>query len=369
MTGDEASQVTPIKPLRVALVDDSLTIRRLLRMVLDAAPDIEVVGEASDPIEARRMIKAVDPDVLTLDVDMPRMDGLEFLEKIMRLRPMPVVMISSHTSAGSDVAIEALALGAVDVFGKPQGPATEAWKALPDIVRAAGRSRAAQARPRSAARVAEGPSAGQGADFVWNGRLIAIGASTGGVDALEQVLGVFPTHCPPTLVTQHMPATFLESLVRRLNGRLAPQVMLAEHGQVLAKGVVYVAPGGGAHMQVHPDGKRIVLQPGDKVAGHRPSVDRLFGSLAQGGTKATGALLTGMGRDGAQGLLEMRQAGCHTVAQDEESSTVFGMPRAAQELGAAVQVLSLERIGAALLNSADRNAQTSKAPPRRGRAG
>ena len=330
------------RSIKVLIIDDSLTIRRLLRLVLTADPDIQVVGEAEDPLEARDLIKSTDPDVLTLDVEMPKMDGLEFLRRLMRLRPMPVIMISTLTHKGSEAAFRALDLGAVDVFGKPRRAEISEWQGLVGLVKAAARARVGhQAAPQ--------PHATPSQHGAWTGKLVAIGASTGGVDALETVLSRFPADCPPTMIVQHMPELFLASLATRLDAKYAPRISLAKDGSPLEPGRVWIAPGGDCHLCISKTHLAVDLIAAAKVAGHRPSVDVLFKSLVSRGSDVVAALLTGMGRDGADGLSALKNHGAMTLAQDEASCVVYGMPRAAIEADAARQVLPLGDIGDAIL--------------------
>lgn len=331
--------------VRVLVVDDSPTMRALLSNLLRRDPEIEVVGAAGDPYEARTAIKELNPDVLTLDVEMPRMSGLEFLEKLMRLRPMPVVMVSTLTQEGAETTLDALELGAIDCIGKPgAGMVAEAFSELADKVKSAARSRV---RPASERPASPGPRAG----FQPNGRIVAIGSSTGGVEALMSVLSAFPANCPPTVITQHMPPSFTKSLADRLNRTYAPRITEAEDGAPLESGRIYIAPGGERHLEVMASvgGLRCRLRASDPVNGHRPSVDALFHSVAQTRLAAVGAILTGMGKDGAQGLLAMREAGAETIGQDEASCVVYGMPKAAFSIGAVGRQLPLERIGSAIL--------------------
>lgn len=325
--------------VRVLIVDDSPTIRGLIRATLQRDPGIEVVGEAGDPFEAREAIKTLTPDVITLDVEMPKMTGIEFLEKIMRLRPMPVIMVSTLTQAGASVSIDALALGAFDCVGKP------AFEDLVDKVKAAARAHVRGAGDRAA------PSPRQ-AGYRPANKIIAIGSSTGGVEALMQVLAPFPENCPPTVITQHMPATFTASFAARLDRSCAPKVQEASDGAPLLPGNVYLAPGGAAHFEVAGGLQpRCRLREGPTVNGHRPSVDVLFDSVADVyGRRAVGVILTGMGRDGSAGLLAMRKAGAKTIGQDEVTSVVYGMPKAAFEAGAVEQQLPLGAIGQAALD-------------------
>lgn len=339
---------------RVLVVDDSPTMRGLIIATLRRDPHVDVVGSAGDPYEAREAIKALNPDVITLDVEMPNMSGVEFLEKIMRLRPMPVVMISTLTYKGTDTAVEALRLGAVDCIGKPaDGDILTAFQDLPRIVKEAARARI---RGREDPVKSEaGPQ-----NFRSDGRVLAIGSSTGGVEALLALLQAFPANCPPTVITQHMPAGFTTSFAARLNQTCAPEVSEARDGAPIEPGKVYLAPGGLTHLEVVGSSRFVCrLRGGDPVSGHRPSVDVLFDSVARScGAAAAGVILTGMGRDGAKGLLSMREAGAATFGQDESSCVVYGMPRAAFELGAVERQLPLPKIAAGVLTAcnADRRA-------------
>ena len=331
-------------PIRVLVVDDSLTMRGLISAALKADPEIEVVGTAADPIQARAAIKALNPDVLTLDVEMPNMNGLEFLEKIMRLRPMPVVMVSTLTAAGADVTLAALEIGAVDAVAKPAIASAEAFQELVGKVKAAARSRV---RARG-----DAPAAAAAPDAYRPDprHVLAIGSSTGGVEALLTVLGGFPADCPATVITQHMPASFTASFAARLNRVCAPNVSEAVDGAPLTPGQVYLAPGGVAHLEVAGAGTpRCRLVASEPVNGHRPSVDVMFDAVARLGRPMTGLILTGMGKDGARGLMTMRQSGARTLGQDEATSVVYGMPRAAFELGAVERQLPLHRLSSAIL--------------------
>ncbi len=327
--------------IRVLVVDDSATMRAMIRHALRAEPLLQVVGEAADPHEARAAVKALNPDVMTLDIEMPGMDGLDFLEKIMRLRPMPVVMVSTLTARGADSSLRALELGAFDCVDKAglHGPA------LAHTVRAA-----AGVRPRARTVLKTPPRA----EMRGQGRLVAIGASTGGVEALLAIVSHLPGNAPPVVITQHMPATFTGSLARRLDRAGAARVAEAEDGAPLLPGHVYLAPGGAAHLLVSGGANsgpwRCRLRAGELVNGHRPAVDTLFASVAQAaGAQGVGVILTGMGRDGAQGLLAMRQAGARTLGQDEASSVVYGMPRVAAELNAVERQVPLDAMAGALL--------------------
>jgi len=319
-----------MKPIRVLVVDDSPTMRALISARLRRDPGIEVIGGAGDPLEAREMIKALSPDVLTLDVEMPRMNGIEFLEKIMRLRPMPVIMVSTLTQEGAEATLQALELGAFDCVAKPAAAdMAGAFHDLGDKVRAAAAGRVRAAGTRA-------PSAQAPSNFRANGRVIAIGASTGGVEALITLLSAFPENCPPTVVTQHMPATFTNSFAARLDRLCAAHVSEARDGDPLQVGRIYIAPGGARHMEVAGLNTHIIrLRDAEPVNGHRPSVDVLFNSVAATcGARAASVILTGMGKDGAKGMLAMRQAGARTFGQDESTCVVYGMPKAAHEIGA-----------------------------------
>jgi two-component system chemotaxis response regulator CheB len=340
--------------IRVLCVDDSALVRGLMAEILNSQPDIEVVAVAPDPLVARELIKRHNPDVLTLDVEMPRMDGLDFLERLMRLRPMPVVMVSSLTERNSDVTLRALELGAVDFVTKPKLGLRDGLLEYSDLI--ADKIRAAsQSRPRHRRDAGPGVVRRLSHPFTTTEKLILIGASTGGTEAIRQVLEPLPANSPAILITQHMPAGFTRSFVRRLDGLCAVQVHEAEAGQRVLPGHVYLAPGGVAHMKLARSGANYVvdLDDAEPVNRHRPSVDVLFHSAAQvAGSNAVGAILTGMGRDGAQGLLAMRKAGAVTFAQDEASCVVFGMPREALLIGAAAEAVPLAAMSERLLASA-----------------
>lgn len=344
-----------MKPVRTLIVDDSASMRATLKRMLSADPDIEVVGMAPEPYAARDMIKALNPDVLTLDVEMPGMDGLSFLERIMRLRPMPVVMCSTLTARGAQVTIEALRLGAVDYVTKPSGTPEDIERdaeLLCEKVKAAARS-VARAGPQRLPMQPKG-SAGARADT-----LIAIGSSTGGVEALFSILPSLPEDCPPILIVQHMPATFTRSFAERLNSECRVQVVEAVNGAPIVPGTVYIAPGGEMHMELAGGARgHIKLRRGDPVGGHRPAVDVLFRSVAPLGRSAVGVILTGMGADGATGLLAMRQAGASTLAQSRETCVVWGMPRAAKEAGAVEREVGLSAMPEAILKAC--RAETNK---------
>lgn len=339
--------------VRVLVVDDSATMRGLISLALRRDPEIEVVGTASNPLTARDAIKTHNPDVITLDVEMPGMNGLEFLEKIVRLRPTPVVMVSNLTGEGTETAIEAMQIGAVECIAKPAPGDTLPFAELPRIVKAAA---GARVRSRAMATATEPGPREQRRPLVNaydpDGRIVAVGSSTGGVEALSALISQFPANCPPTLIVQHMPPDFTASLAARLDRLNAPKVSEAADGMVIENGHVYIAPGGPKHLEVEKSGGalRCRLRAAPAVNGHSPSVDVLFHSVARhAGSNAIGVILTGMGRDGAQGLKEMREAGARTIGQDEASSLIYGMPRAAFEVGAVERQLPLDRIANAVL--------------------
>ena len=339
-------------PIRVLIVDDSSTMRTMLRHVLSSDPELEVVGEAADPYEARDAVKQLRPDVLTLDVEMPRMSGLEFLQKLMAARPMPVVMVSSLTRAGAEDTLSALELGAVDFIAKPSGAnAMEALSVLPYKVREASKARLMQPAPAPHP-VGESQQAQKAERFNPGRNVVAIGASTGGVDALLTVLSNFPENCPPTVIVQHMPAKFTSSFAKRLNGRTRMNVAEATDGAQLRPGHVYLAPGGTQHLYLdYRAGIQCRLREGEPRSGHSPSVDELFESVADLGKRALGVLLTGMGSDGAEGLKRIRNEGGRTIGQNKATSTVYGMPRVAFEMGAVQRQLPLNLIGPAILEA------------------
>jgi two-component system chemotaxis response regulator CheB len=339
-------------PIRVLVVDDSALIRSVLREIIGSQPDMEVVGVAPDPIVAREMIRRLDPDVLTLDVEMPRMDGLDFLEKLMRLRPMPVVMVSTLTERGSEITMRALELGAVDFVTKPkisiQNGMQDYADTIADKIRAAARARIRRTPPPAAAGSAAAPALLQslGNPLASSEKLIIIGASTGGTEAIKEFLIQMPPDCPGILIVQHMPEGFTRSFAQRLDGLCRIAVAEATHGERVLPGHAYLAPGH-SHLLLARSGANYVtaLDQGPPVNRHRPSVDVLFRSAAlHAGKNAVGVILTGMGRDGAAGMLEMRQAGAWNVAQDEASCVVFGMPREAIAAGATHETAPLKEL-------------------------
>jgi len=348
-----------LKKIRVLCVDDSALVRGLMVEIINGHPDMEVVATAPDPLVARELIKQHNPDVLTLDVEMPRMDGLDFLERLMRLRPMPVVMVSSLTERGSEVTLRALELGAVDFVTKPKLGLRDGLMEYSDLI--ADKIRAAAAsRPRRAMAQAPRVRMLTARPFSTTEKLVMIGASTGGTEAIRQVLEPLPPDSPAIMITQHMPAGFTRSFVQRLDNLCAVQVHEAEDGQRVLPGHVYLAPGGIAHMKLARSGANYVVQLdySEPVNRHRPSVDVLFHSAAEvAGRNAVGVLLTGMGKDGAQGMLAMKQAGATTFAQDEASCVVFGMPREALHIGAADVAVPLSEISERILASAGSSGQ------------
>ena len=335
------------RPIRVIVVDASATVRSALAEIIHAEPDMQVVALAADPFAAREAIRAHDPDVITLDVDLPRMDGLDFLEKLMRLRPTPVVMVSTLTEHGSEAALRALELGAIDFVAKPKIDTAHAMAScaaeITQKLRVAAqaqplnRRRAAPAGVAVATRVCT-PSSAVG--------LIAIGASTGGTEAIKDILVRMPVECPPIVVTQHMPEGFTRMFAARLDRECRIAVREAQHGDPLRPGMAFIAPGH-SHLLVRKraSGYTCQLSDAEPVSRHRPSVDVLFASVAtQVGRHALGVILTGMGRDGANGMADMKRAGAYNIAQDEQSCVVFGMPREAINAGGVDTVLPLDRI-------------------------
>ena len=329
-------------PIKVLIVDDSALARKVLRELLSAQPDIEVVGTAQDPLYARDLIKRLNPDVLTLDIEMPRMNGIEFLGRLMRLRPMPVVMVSSLTERGSEITLRALELGAVDYIAKPRLDIARGLAAysdeLADKIRAAAvaRLRRPPAGPVQERLSADAILPAVACPITSTEKLVIIGASTGGTEALREVLMRLPADSPAILIAQHMPPGFTQTFAKRLDALCRVRVSEAVHGERVLPGHAYIAPGH-SHLLLAKSGANYVveLNGGPPVNRHRPSVDALFRSAANhAGPNAVGVILTGMGKDGAAGLLEMHARGAHTIAQDEASSVVYGMPREAVAIGA-----------------------------------
>jgi len=356
--------------IKVLIVDDSALVRKVLEEILTSDPAIDVVGTAVDPIAAREKIKKLNPDVLTLDVEMPKMDGITFLANVMRLRPMPVVMISSLTEKGADITFQALEIGAVDFVAKPKldvehGMEEYAEEIISKVktaskakVRAKNITLAPSADSDSSNAVPERHSADVVIEkvkvkkhFSSTEKIIAIGASTGGTEAIKDVITQFPADTPGIVITQHIPAQFSGPFAARMNGCCAMEVKEAEDGDQILPGYIYIAPGS-HHLMVVRSGARYLckLNDGPPVNRHKPSVDVLFRSIAQNvGDNAVGVILTGMGNDGAAGLKEMQDVGAPTMVQDENTSVVWGMPGEAVKLGAADEVLPLQKIAAKVL--------------------
>ena len=343
---------------RVVVVDDSALVRSLLTEIINRQPDMECIGAASDPLVAREMIRNLNPDVITLDVEMPRMDGIDFLSKLMRLRPMPVVMVSTLTERGADVTLRALELGAIDFVAKPKIGVADGLRLLAeditDKVRVASKAhiRKLQVQAPAAGDAAGASAAAPARPVSALGRLstekiIFIGASTGGTEATKEVLVNLPPDCPALMITQHMPPGFTRSYAARLDGLCRIRVKEAVHGERVLPGHAYIAPGD-MHLSLGRSGANYVteLDQGPPVNRHRPAVDVLFRSAARNaGANALGVILTGMGKDGAVGMLEMRNAGAYNVAQDEASCVVYGMPKEAVAHGGVHEVLPLSQIG------------------------
>ncbi|MCR1566065.1 MAG: chemotaxis response regulator protein-glutamate methylesterase [Mixta calida] len=339
--------------IKVLCVDDSALIRSIMTNIVDQQPDMEMVATAPDPLIARDLIKRFSPDVLTLDVEMPRMDGLDFLERLMRLRPMPVIMVSSLTQKGSEITLNALELGAIDFVTKPEMGLREGMlqysELIAEKIRMASRVRNFPRHTATAAPVAhvsKGP-------LVGSEKIIAIGASTGGTEALRQVLTAMPLNCPGIVITQHMPAGFTRSFADRLNKICQIAVKEAEDGDRVLPGHAYIAPGG-RHLELARSGANYHAQLNDlpPVNRHCPSVDLLFHSVAKSaGKNAVGAILTGMGHDGAQGLLAMRKAGARTLAQSEKTCVVYGMPREAVAIDGVDEIVDLDQMCQRILSN------------------
>jgi two-component system chemotaxis response regulator CheB len=339
---------------RVLIIDDSALVRSLLTEIVNREPDLEAIGAAPDPLVAREMIRVLNPDVLTLDIEMPKMDGLDFLERLMRLRPTPVVMVSTLTERGADATFKALELGAIDFVSKPRlGIAAGLQELAADIcekIRVASKARLYRhVRPPAGAATADHPGVKQAPvrySRISTEKLIAIGASTGGTEAIREVVSRLSADSPAVLITQHMPPGFTRSFAARLDGLCKMTVSEAQDGERILPGHAYIAPGD-HHMRLARCGANyvIALDDGPPVNRHRPSVDVLFSSVAQvAGQNALGVILTGMGRDGAAAMLEMKQVGAFNIAQDEASCIVFGMPKEAIAAGAVDEVLPIVRI-------------------------
>jgi two-component system chemotaxis response regulator CheB len=342
-----------MKPVRVIVVDDSKLIRNMFADILNSDPGIEVVATAEDPYDAREKIKKFSPDVITLDIEMPHMNGIEFLEKIMKLRPMPVVMVSTLTQKGARETIKALELGAIDYIPKPSNTDANLLKALKDEL-------ITKVKTAATARVRRGPApvVKQIPQSEYKGasnKIVFIGSSTGGVEALREVITALPANCPPILIVQHMPPGFTASFAHRLNGLSAPNVQEARNGIKVEAGNVYIAAGD-RHLEIQgsPGAYSLKVKDGEKVSGHKPSVDVLFRSAAEKvGKNAVGVILTGMGKDGAEGLLSLKRTGAPTMGQNEMTCTVYGMPKAAKELGAVDREFPISKIAVEILDKAN----------------
>lgn len=347
--------MTDMAKIKVLIIDDSALIRSVMREIVNSQADMEVVGVAPDPIAAREMIKQLNPDVLTLDVEMPRMNGLDFLEKLMRLRPTPVVMVSTLTEQGSEVTLRALELGAVDFIAKPKLGVKEGLADLvedvADKIRTAAR---AHVRRQRAASASSAPAPGRiSGNFIHTTeKVVFIGSSTGGTEALKEVLIRLPANSPALLITQHMPESFTKSFAARLDGLSAMKVKEAEHNERVLPGHAYIAPGH-SHLLIRKSGAYYYteLSQAEPVNRHRPSVDVLFESAARVlAANALGVILTGMGKDGAAGMLQMRQAGAYTIAQNAATCVVYGMPKAAVDIGAVHEVTPLTDIAGRIVD-------------------
>ncbi|MGV3627953.1 MAG: protein-glutamate methylesterase/protein-glutamine glutaminase [Betaproteobacteria bacterium] len=337
----------PARRIKVLVIDDSALIRSLLSGIISRQPDMAVVGTAPDPIVAREMIRNLDPDVLTLDVEMPRMDGIDFLEKLMRLRPMPVVMVSTMTQQGAEVTLRALELGAVDFVAKPKIDIARGIDAtsheLVEKIRLASNARVRRLNPFRPVPAPGQPALGS---RISTEKLIIVGASTGGTEAIRELLLPMPPDAPAIVITQHMPAGFTRSFAQRLDSLCRISVKEAADGERILPGHAYIAPGD-FHLMVQKSGANYIarLSDAEPVNRHRPSVEVLFKSAAQcAGGNVIGIMLTGMGRDGATAMLEMKRAGAHNIAQDEASCVVFGMPKEAIAAGGVDEVLPLDAI-------------------------
>ena len=345
---------------RVVVVDDSALVRSLLSAIINRQSDMECVGAAADPLIAREMIRTLNPDVITLDVEMPRMDGIDFLGKLMRLRPTPVVMVSTLTERGADVTLRALELGAIDFVAKPKVGVADGLRLLADDitdkVRVAAQAhmrRPVAASAAAAAKASDKPPAAIGAiGRLSTEKIVFIGASTGGTEATKEVLVNLPADCPAIVITQHMPAGFTKSYAARLDSLCRIRVAEARDGERILPGHAYIAPGGLAHLSVERSGANYIARvvDGEPVNRHRPSVEVLFKSAARvAGPNALGIMLTGMGADGASAMKEMRDAGSYNLVQDEATCVVFGMPKEAIAAGAANEVLPLSQIAPRLI--------------------
>lgn len=339
--------------IKLLIIDDSALIRQMLTQIFSAVDDIEVVGTAADPLIAREKIKALNPDVLTLDVEMPRMDGLTFLRNLMRLRPMPVVMISTLTEKGAEVTLDALALGAVDFVAKPKADEAHSLREYANEIICKVRM-AAKVKVCALETTKSAPDTSDQVikkHFKTTDRIVAVGSSTGGTEAVKEVVKLLPRNAPAMVVTQHLPVAFSESFAKHVDDAGQMDACVARDGQLILPGNVYIAPGD-RHLKVARDGARYIcrLDDGPPVNRHKPSVEVLFQSVADNvGKNAIGVMLTGMGSDGAKAMVSMKESGAVNIVQDEASSVVWGMPGEAFKQGAAHHVLSLNKIAAQIL--------------------
>lgn len=340
----------PLRRHKVLIVDDTRSIRAMIRMLLSKAADLEVVGEASNPYEARDLIRSHNPDVLTLDVEMPGMNGLEFLETLMRLRPMPVVMVSSRTTEKSTEAVRALSLGAVDcidlaAFRDPRRDGVD----LPEVIRVAASTKLKlQRKPEAPVK----PTPNVSRRYSWDGRQVLIGSSTGGVEALLEILPNLPENGPPVIIAQHMPGPFLVSFTARLQRECKMKALLAEDGMAIRQGHIYVAPGGGFQTGVSRRGPpSIEIAKDIESEIYSPSVNYLFNSALPRAESTLAVILTGMGSDGADAMLALRRKGAETIAQQGDTAIVDGMPKSARDIGAAKRIKKLNEIGPAIVSA------------------
>lgn len=347
-----------MKKITVLIIDDSAVIRNIVREILSFDDGIQVIGEAKDPIVARELIKSLNPDVLTLDIEMPKMDGITFLSHLMRLRPMPVIMLSTLTTKGADITLEALELGAVDFIAKPSFEELQQNKysfkdSLIEKVKFAGRlDNKSQQLTKSLNANNTGVLPFKGVGRV--NHLIAIGSSTGGTEAIKQVITKLPSNSPPVVITQHIPVTFSARFAQRINQYCEVEVHEAQHGQKIKNGNVYIAPGD-KHLKIAKKGDNLfcLLEDSEPVNRHKPSVDVLFESLTDYANNCQAILLTGMGKDGAAGMLTLKNNGAHTIIQDKETSLVWGMPGSAFDLNAHIEQSPLADVAQKLLAFAE----------------
>jgi len=356
-----------LKKIKVLIVDDSALVRQVLTKIIDSSKNLEVIGSARDPIDAREKIKQLNPDVLTLDIEMPKMDGVTFLKNLMRLRPMPVVMISTLTEAGADITLEALEVGAVDFIAKPkidvQGALQEYSDEIIEKLEIAGKAKVREYKnPIDVRKVSKKLDAGAVLEkkegkirFKTTDKIVAIGASTGGTEAIKTVLEGLPANAPGIVISQHIPITFSKAFTERVNKTCQIMVCEPKDRQKIVPGCAYIAPGD-KHLLVERCGADYIcrLNDGPPVSRHKPSVDVMFRSVAQNvGPNAMGIMLTGMGADGAEGMLEMKQQGAYNISQDEDSCVVWGMPGAAVKIGAIDQEFTLSKIANEIIRYCD----------------